>query len=73
MHVGGIRTSQPRFTILSEKPSFIEEKDQVNTESLSMRETEPGVEGLGNNFRKQERETTGSSHRNSNSLVQLNK
>lgn len=38
-----------------------------------MRETEPGVEGLGNNFRKQEKETMGSSHRNSNNLVQLNK
>lgn len=73
MHVGGIRTSQPRFTILSEKPSFIEGKDQVNTGSLSMKEMEPGVEGSANNFRKQERETTGSSHRNSNSLVQLNK
>lgn len=38
-----------------------------------MRETEPGVEGLGNNFRKQEKETMGSTHRKSNNLVQLNK
>ena len=58
MCAGGIRTSQPRCTILSEKPSFIEEKDQVNTESLSKREMEPGVEGSGNNFRKQEKEAT---------------
>ena len=73
MCAGGIQTSQPRCTISSEKPSFIEEKDQVNTESLSKREMEPGVEGSGNNFRKQEKEATDSSHRNSNNLVQLTK
>lgn len=55
-----------------EKPSFIEEKDQVNTESLSMREAGLGLR-VGNNFRKQEKETMGSTHRKSNNLVQLNK
>ena len=61
MHVGGIRTSQPRFTILSEKPSFIEGKDQVNTGSLSMKEMEPGVERTGSTMRNQEREGLGTS------------
>ena len=55
MHVGGIRTFQPKCMILPEKQSFLEEKDQASTESQSVREMEPGVEGSGNTYRNQER------------------
>ena len=76
MRVGGIRTFQPRCTILPEKKIIHggkRPKQNAHSESQSMWETELGVEGSGNSYRNEEREQMHSSHRNSNNIVQLNK
>ena len=54
MHVGGTGTFQPSCMILPEKYTLIEEKHQASTESQSLKEMEPGVEGSGHTFRNRE-------------------